>query len=168
MERNKNLTKDQLKTRRVGIAFFIITLIIMFYLIPSQIMVPSTVKMFYMSPAFLPRILTITLAVLALTLVFWPGTTEQIEEEKDEEPEGFDLKKVIVSCLILFVYAFVLIELLGFLTATILVLAGLMLYAGNRNYRSILLISILVPSVLVLFFTKLAYVPFPKGIIIPW
>lgn len=165
-----SFNKEERKTQKMGVVVFLFTMVTMFYLIPNQIMVPSTVKAFYMSPAFFPRMLTVILAVLALTLVFWPRFSEQGKgEEKDEETETkIDYKKVIICSLILFIYAFALIHLLGFITATIMVLAVLMLYAGNRNYRSIILVSILTPLILVLFFSKFVYVPFPTGIIIPW
>lgn len=166
------LKKDQQKTQKMGVVVFLFTMFTLFYLIPTQIMVPSTVKVFYMSPAFFPQMLTGILAVLALTLVIWPGSTARVEEvEEDESGESrteFNYQKVTITFIILLIYAFILIKFLGFLFATILVLAALMLYAGNRNYRSIALLSILIPVILVLFFSKFAYVPFPKGVIFPW
>ena len=67
---------------------------------------------------------------------------------------------------ILFFY-YITLPSLGFVLSSTIVLFVLLLLAGDRNFASLLIIPLLLPISVYWFFTKVANIPIPAGILEP-
>jgi putative tricarboxylic transport membrane protein len=152
-----------------GMLFFILC-VFLYLLIPSQITMIET-KRLSMSPAFYPRLIIITMAILSL--VFALSSFRQYRKMTDSARPSESGKKVsilgenslrtliTVSIMLGYVY---LIEWVGFLLATPIGLGALMFHMGNRRIRIFCLVMIGVPLILYLVFERVMLVILPRGI----
>lgn len=144
------------------------------FVIPAQINEPSYIKSKYLSPAFIPRLFTICLGLVALILL--AQSVPQLKHKQQKTPQfeqktahGSNAKKKRYLALFLwgvcclFVYS---IELFGILIPSILFLGALISYFGEKRWVLNLSIMILIPTFLYLFFHVIVNVQFPEGILL--
>ena len=149
-----------------GLAFFLLGLLMVVFLIPAGIVEPKKVKFAVLSPSYYPRIVAIAMSIIGLAIVI--GALRKPTGEYTTSV--FDSKAAIKVCAVFFVLfatAYALPQ-AGFVLATTVALAILMILAGERNPLIISGVSILLPIFLYLFFSKLANVPIPGGILDPY
>lgn len=145
--------------------------IIYWVIIPWQISVPPQVRSPYLSPAFAPKVFVIFLALTGImlkiaTLIRWAG--QRSGKTEPELQPGADAEKgralVFGTWVVCCIYAFA-VKWFGIIPPSILMIGGLMLYFGHKNRLRVVLLAVVVPTVVYLFFARLANVPFPQGLL---
>jgi len=167
---NKEIKLDIMLT----VAVIAISAVLLGFLIPSQINEPGYIKSKYLSPAFAPRLFSISLGGIALILLAQsvarlknPPTKSDVQPGKKVPPSSDTRRGQILAVLLwisccLFVFS---VELFGILIPSILFLGALMFYFGQKKWYLILSIMTLVPLFLYLFLHYIANVQFPTGIL---
>ena len=110
---------------------------------------------------FLVGILSVT-----ISLLLFIGSLRQKEtpEEAEEEfPRGRDLRRVVSVGLTLVFFA-LLLKPVGFGICSALLMGTILRLLGLRDWKKIILISILSAALSYYLFARLLYVPLPKGI----
>lgn len=153
-----------------GALYLTLGLFVVFILIPIGVDEPSNVEFAVLAPSYWPRIISLALAALGLGMLVrtWISLRNGAVQVTDEENElsgmvFWRVGLVIAGTFILYAV----LEILGFVLAGAIALALLMLLAGERRPLYVGLISIGVPMLLYLFFTKAASIPLPAGILEP-
>ncbi len=152
-----------------GALFVAAGLAVIFILIPLGVTEPAKVQFAALSPSYYPRLVGITLAVFGLLGLIRVVRTTSIPEEPSPSDSGLSADAVLKISAVFAIMAvfYFLLEPLGFVPASALALIGLLLLAGERNPVRIALVAVLVPLCLHLFFTKVAGIPIPAGILKP-
>lgn len=164
---------------RVGLAIMLIALSIVFILIPSGVRVPQNVEVRVLSPDFWP--ITVSLiAGIAGAFVFLGGVLElkrahlsevtsmpdesvPVESEGDEYREpGEATFRVVVIVGVLFALYFT-AEIAGFVLGNMILLIFMIRFTGEKRWKIILPIALILPSLLYGFFVYVASVPIPLG-----
>lgn len=109
-----------------------------------------------LSPDFMPRWIAVVLASFSLLHLF---------AARGERKEVRLFHRRLLISIALFVLYIAITPLLGYLVASILIMAVYLLHFGVRRWHTIVLLSILFPVVLYLFFAKVMLVVLPKGAI---
>ncbi len=166
-------------TKDVGLAvglilFFLFTL---FFLIPKGIYVPANINIRVMSPDFFPRVVAIFLIMMCVILALQSilssrGRNANQKEVKEFSQEGSErnkirkvkIVKICVSILFLFIY-FKAVKLIGMLPSSCIFLLAFSSLYGERRFKIIIPLAIILPLMLYFFFTQIAKIPLPKGII---
>ncbi|MCP5083351.1 MAG: tripartite tricarboxylate transporter TctB family protein [Alphaproteobacteria bacterium] len=153
-----------------GALYLILGLFVVFVLIPIGVDEPSNVEFAVLAPSYWPRIICLVLAALGLGMLVrtWLSLRSGVPEETDEENKISEMVfwragLVIAGSFVLYAV----LETLGFVLAGTIALALLMLLAGERRPLHVGLISVGIPLLLYLFFTKAASIPIPAGILEP-
>ncbi len=149
-----------------GIAFLAIGLVLIFILIPTGVAEPKKVPFAVLSPSYYPRLVAIAMAVLGAVIAV-RGVRHASDGVRFAAPDGVAALKVCAVFVILFSTAYAL-PTAGFVLGGAVALAALMLLAGERRPLIVGLNAILLPLVLYLFFTKLANIPIPGGVLDPY
>ncbi len=153
-----------------GAVYLALGLLVVFVLIPLGVDEPSNVEFAELAPAYWPRIISLALAALGFGMLLRTalnvrkGVTQEVDE--DDTPSGTMFWRaglVIAGTFVLYAV----LETLGFVLTGAIALVILMLFAGERRPLYLGLISIGVPMLLYLFFTKAASIPLPAGILEP-
>ncbi len=153
-----------------GALYLILGVFMVFVLIPVGVDEPSNVEFAVLAPSYWPRIICLALAALGLGMLVrtWISLRRGAPGEADE-PSGVSemvfwrVGLVIAGTFVLYAV----LETLGFVLAGAIALALLMLLAGERRPLHVGLISVGIPLLLYLFFTKAASIPIPAGILEP-
>lgn len=149
-----------------GILILLLGALLLAILIPTGIDEPRKVKFAVMSPSYFPRIVAIAMVLVGLAI------TAGAAMNKAPEPmfEGLSSLAAVKVCIVFLIFLATALALpsAGFLLTCVFAAAALMLLAGERNPVIICLVSILLPIALHLFFTKIANVPIPGGILDPY
>jgi putative tricarboxylic transport membrane protein len=149
-----------------GLVFLLLGVLLIAFLIPVGVVEPKKVKFAVLSPSYYPRIVAIAMSIIGLAIAI--GSIRQ--EPQEDSILTFNLNAAVKVCtvfIILIATAYALPQ-AGFVLTTTIVLAVMMLLAGERNPIVVGAVSILLPIFLYLFFTKLANVPIPGGILDPY
>ena len=144
---------------KLGAGFAAFCLFLLFFLIPSQ--VGSLTE-----PDALMPVLT-TSFILILSIVLMLKAIRQPQSKKSHPAKGkrlpaYTLWIVVVTMV---VYAW-LLNLTGFLLTSLVAMIALFLVFGVRNYKRIVLITVITLGLLYLSFEKLLYAPLPVGTLI--
>ena len=138
-------------------------------LIPVGIQEPASVEFAALSPSYWPRIVCGALAgmgfVVAAATFF--GADDAGDDEQaaiGDYPIPIVLARIAAAIGLMF-SAYFLLEPLGFVVTGALVLAVFMVFAGERSPVTIASISAGVPLFLFFFFTKVANIPIPNGVL---
>ena len=138
-------------------------------LVPIGIQEPGSVDFAALSPAFWPRLVCIGLgamgAFIAVAAYLNRGSAE--DSEPDEQAQ-FSLPVVLLRIALalgLMFAAYFLLEPLGFVVTGALVLLAFMVFAGERNPAVMLPVAAGVPLFLYFFFTRVANIPIPNGVL---
>ncbi len=154
----------------LGAGLAAVSAIFLFFVIPNAVVVPSNIKIISLRPDFWPAVLCIIIIVLSLLLLVTSyiknrassaiGKQEHLEEKT--APRAMAILKPLSVIGILLLYYFA-IDFLGIILSSTAALLGLALLYGERNYKMLIPLAIVVPIVLYLFFSKVANVPLPIG-----
>ena len=149
-----------------------IGLVIVLVVIPRGVQVPESIQSAALSPDFWPKIIGYSAIVAALFMLLEAVGIQSVEQSlSPEEQEGVDLSysrltgsfKVGTVIVALFVFYFSLTT-LGLVVASIIMMAALMWFFGERKFILIASLSISIPIALYLFFRHVASVPIPLGV----
>lgn len=149
----------------VGLIFLSLGLLLVFYLIPFGIDEPKKVKFAVMSPSYFPRIVGIAMIGIGVAIAIGAATSSKPAEWPGEFDAGAFMKVALIFGVFLST-AYALPQ-AGFVLTCSVVLALLMLIAGERNPITVTAVALITPITLHLFFTKIANVPIPGGVLEP-
>jgi len=118
-------------------------------------------------PRFWPVAVSVVLIVLNIPAAVRPITPphppSDIDVRLPEDPiNKLEWRLLLPAYSILFTYPFA-VSFIGFPLASIVFYLSLMLALGQRNRLLILVVGICFPLLLSFFFTRVAYMPLPKG-----
>jgi len=150
-----------------AVGFIVIALGILFVAIPYGVQEPKKVKFVALSPSYYPRLICYCLLGFGIALL-----ARQIFSALKKDTAKFiddqTIKKVYLLAVAVLLFAYYLsLPFLGFVLASSIVLFLLLLLAGDRNYFALVSIPLLLPICVYLFFTKVANIPIPAGILEP-
>lgn len=154
-----------------SIVFFMLGLLALFVLIPRGVAVPGSVKSYILSPDFWPRLIAIGVILSAVFLFvesfvikkISPGQTEEEEEGSDYDyPEPVASVRSFILLIAMFAFYFAL-PALGLVAGSVLAMASMMIYFGERRWFLIIGLSAVLPVLLYVFFRHVASVPIPLG-----
>ncbi len=157
---------------RVGASLVLLGAIWTFFMLPSGVVLPARVSIPTVAPDFWPTICGYTLMVLgaAIAVRAWFGSKSggqndvQITDTWDMDlPLREAATRVGAAGAIILAYTLV-IETLGMPLASSLAFIALSFLAGERRYVLVISVSLFLPIILFLFFTRAASVPIPLGI----
>jgi len=151
------MKKLSLKSKIIGISTIFFSTIAVLIIIPNGIYVPENVS-FDKSPAFFPTLLSLGVGVLGLCILI---LKEDAFNKDDTNLKDF---AAIIS---LFVFYYILINLIGILLASIFILYGFMKMFGAEGRLKLSAIAVFIPVPLVFFFETFD-VNFPLGIVTEW
>ncbi|MFT5505817.1 MAG: putative tricarboxylic transport membrane protein [Gammaproteobacteria bacterium] len=153
-----------LKERIVGSGVLVIGLVLFFGLIPIGIDSPSNLDHITLFPDFWPRIISAIFALTGFIILVKPGAPPTNTED-DIDPSSWSsrIPRLVIVLSTLFAFYF-LIEYLGMVVPGILVIFGMMWFAGERRYILMGSIAVAVPVMLYVFFVHVANIPIPLGL----
>ncbi len=152
------------KERIVGGGVLALGLLLFFVLIPFGIDSPEEIDHMTLSPDFWPRIISIMFALMGLLTIIRPGEIPaDAEDEIDPASWPARLPRLAVVLIVLFLFYF-LIDHLGMVVPGIVVIFGMMWFAGERRYLMMTITAVIVPTLLYIFFVHVANIPIPLGI----
>lgn len=143
-----------------GLLILLIGVFLMFVLIPVGVDEPAGIEVAALSPAFYPRLVAVVMIILGLSISIKSALGQS--GVALAAPTMANALKVGIVFIVLFITAYSIGD-AGLVLPTVLALAILMVLAGERNPVTIILSAVLVPTLLYLFFTKLANIPIPAG-----
>ena len=137
--------------------------------VPFGIQEPQSVDFAALSPSFWPRLVCIGLGIMGAFIAVAAYLNRGVAEVSDErEVSQFSLQTIILRVALVLALMFVsyfLLEPLGFVITGALVLLVFMIFAGERDPRVILPVAVGVPLFLFFFFTWVANIPIPNGVL---
>lgn len=164
----------------LSIFVIIFSLILIIFIIPNEIKVPTELKGTYLAPSFLPKgysifLLIIGIVLLAATLY---GRRLILKEEKEEKEKAMifgiaylsdkerrDSFFIAIKLWVVFIIFMILMHFIGMLVASIFFMFFIIMYFGNGSKMVAVCVSILVPVALYSFFRFLGDVPVPNGLL---
>jgi putative tricarboxylic transport membrane protein len=161
----------------LGCSLAMICFIVLMVVIPRSVAVPSTIKITSLRPDFWPSLLCALLIFLGLLVVVLalarPPGVSQLEsgtEEGADNSHTNGLRELLRQLLVvgaLLLYYF-LLDPLGIVIASVLALFSFAWFYGEKNVKVLAPLSIAMPVLLYLFFTKIAHIPLPTGSLFGW
>ena len=116
----------------------------------------------YVGPATFPFMVGLGILVLGLYFVF---TNKSVSDVKGTRlPVGETARKMLYTMVVMIGYTATL-PLLGYPISTLVASILLFKIIGNYSFKVNILSGLLVTAVLYIVFSKLVYIPFPKGFI---
>ena len=154
----------------LGLGLAVFFGILLMCVIPSAVVVPSNIKVSSLRPDFWPIVLCIFLVTCSLLLAVLsfresadPDTPIRKKKEVSHGKRAVPANvKPFMTIAGLLAYYFA-IEPLGIVISSSLVLAMLTFFYGEKRFKIVIPLAVLLPVVLYLFFTKVASVPLPMG-----
>ena len=143
----------------VGIAFLLLS-ISGIILVPYQVLEPNIgIRSIAFSPSTFPFVSLSLVALLSILMVLqWVFTKPAEAEDVISSPN----MRVLFPMAIFLFYVFV-IEIIGMLLSTFIAVALIALALGNKNWLTILLLSLITSGLIWSFFSILLRVYFPEG-----
>ena len=152
--------------RITGIVIFLLGMLTFFVIIPFGIVSPSNVSSLALAPDFWPKIVAALFALMGLLMVMKPidkSIDEEIEEKATPISWATRIPRLAIVLAALFSF-YGLLPTLGMVVPAIFLIFGLMLFAGERKWLRITVLSLSVPISLYCFFVFVAQIPIPLGI----
>ena len=154
----------------LGAGLAAVSAIFLFFVIPKAVVVPSNIKIISLRPDFWPAILCVVIIILSLLLLATSYINYRASSPTGKQPHSSEkiaprpmaiLKPLsVIGVLLLYYFS---INFLGIILSSTAALLGLALLYGERNFKVLIPLAIIVPVVLYLFFSKVANVPLPIG-----
>ncbi len=163
----KRLSRDLF----AGILFCAVGLAAVFVLIPIGVKVPESIKIAALSPDFWPTIIGWAAIVASVALIIESTWLKQpsLDDDDPVAEAEYDLEtlpatlRILVLVVVLFGF-YLSLTTFGMVVTSIILIAAMMLFFGERKYVMIGALSLGVPILLYLFFRYVANVPIPLGI----
>lgn len=157
-----------------GVVLFAFGALTLAVLIPYGVQQPSSVQYQALSPSYWPNIVAGAISAIGLALIITSARSGGLKEAPRQESNAQTTQSswwLVIRPFAALAICFALyfgLDTLGFVLATAIALAALMLLAGEYRPHILVPVAIIVPLGLHLFFTKAASVPIPMGILEPW
>tara|TARA_B110000902_G_scaffold11338_1_gene13655 strand:- start:192 stop:686 length:495 start_codon:yes stop_codon:yes gene_type:complete len=142
--------------------FVFFGLLLILLLIPRGVVEPGNVELAILSPSYYPKIISYILILIGLGIFIKNFPNGFFEESEKIE------KKYLFRILIIFITILTIVFFLptfGIPLTSGIALLFLLLLGGERRPIIIFLVSTLVPLLIYLFFTKVAQIPIPNGLL---
>jgi glycosyltransferase involved in cell wall biosynthesis len=140
-----------------GIILGAFSLIVYFIIIPAEI---TEVRRFGVSPRFMPELVCVLLFAAAVCVFANGYKNRNNVKQKIYKISPTESKLVLKSLLLITLYILA-FDLVGYMIPTIAALAVFMYIYGQRNKKLIFLISLGLPVLIYVFFTKVLQMPLP-------
>ena len=143
-------------------AFVFFGLLLILLLIPRGVVEPGNVELAILSPSYYPKIVSYILILTGLGIFIKNFPIGFFEESEKIE------KKYLFRILIIFITILTIVFFLptfGIPLTSGIALLFLLMLGGERRPIIIFLVSTLVPLLIYLFFTKVAQIPIPNGLL---
>lgn len=151
------------ESRGIGLAVTLLGLLTLFVLIPFGVVSPGRVDSLALAPKFWPIIIASVFTLMGVTLAIRPG---DVDEESRADTDQFVARIPRLAILLATLFGFyLLVPYFGMVLPGILLIFGLSWFAGEDRWGVIIPISLIVPVVLTSFFTLVANIPIPLGIL---
>jgi len=150
-----------------GICFVVVACAILFLAIPYGVQEPKKVKFVALSPSYYPRLVCYCLLGFGLFLLLREIISSRKDDAADVLADSRIKPLVFLLMVVIFSFYYLTLPFLGFVLSSAIVLFILLLLAGDRNIISLVLIPLLLPISVYWFFTKVANIPIPSGILAP-
>jgi len=149
-----------------GLLFTCIAALIIWVAIPYGIQEPKKVKFAALSPSYYPRLVGYCLFAFGLILLATRWLSKKVDSDSSSNlhPRWVLIFISIVATLAAYYIA---LEPLGFVLASAIAVFILLLLAGERSIAALISIPLILPIALHLFFTKVANIPIPSGVLHP-
>ena len=142
--------------------FVFFGLLLILLLIPRGVVEPGNVELAILSPSYYPKIVSYILILIGLGIFIKNFPNGFFEESEKIE------KKYLFRILIIFITILTIVFFLptfGIPLTSGIALLFLLMLGGERKPIIIFLVSTLVPLLIYLFFTKVAQIPIPNGLL---
>jgi|TARA_B110000971_G_scaffold130267_1_gene133181 putative tricarboxylic transport membrane protein len=142
--------------------FVFFGLLLILLLIPRGVVEPGNVELAILSPSYYPKIISYILILIGLGIFIKNFPNGFFEESEKIE------KKYLFRILIIFITILTIVFFLptfGIPLTSGIALLFLLMLGGERRPIIIFLVSTLVPLLIYLFFTKVAQIPIPNGLL---
>ena len=142
-----------------------------FVFIPNGIVLPDDIETRALSPDFWPLTIMILLGISGIALLLQARLAGSPEADEREQammrPFGEGLFRVGLL-IIWLLLMYLLIPQLGMAVSCAITFIAMTIFAGERRWKYILPIAVILPLVLYLFFVYVANVPLPVGVFEAW
>ena len=155
-----------------GLSVLALSALLFFVVIPVGVDSPGEVRILALAPSFWPNVIDGFMGVIAIVIIGRACTQLMNKsgvphEEESSEAAALPLKVAalrVISCFALCVLYYVLLEQLGFIAASIVIIGALSALAGEFRWYIVVPVALLLPTGLYLFFTRVAAVHLPLGL----
>ena len=158
----------------LGAILCIGSLVMILVIIPISVQVPKSNKVLALSPDFWIKIIVWISLVFGAYLLYsgLKSAKEQLSEEKIADIKhqktlhhspSRSVTMAVIAVINFFVY-YLLIDLLGMVLASVIAVIVFVLMCGERRYKIMLPVAMILPVGLYYFFLKVASIPMPLGI----
>jgi len=149
-----------------GLLLTCIAVLVVWVAIPYGIQEPKKVKFAALSPSYYPRLVGYCLLAFGLILLAtrWFAKKNDVDTSSNLRPKWVLILLAIVVTLAAYYIA---LEPLGFVLASAIAVFVLLLLAGERSILALISIPLLLPMALHFFFTNVANIPIPSGVLQP-
>ncbi len=150
-----------------GLCVMALGALVLWWIIPTYITTPRRVPILALSPAFWPRIIAWTISgcglILVLRAALAPAPPDAVADDLSvSRPEG--LRLLALGAILIGI--FFALPVVGMVWVCMIAYALMVLLSGSKNLGWGMIIAILLPLLLYLFFTKVAGVAIPQGQIV--
>jgi len=149
-----------------GLLLTCIAVLVIWVAIPYGVQEPKKVKFAALSPSYYPRLVGYCLLAFGLILL----ATRWLSKQKSEDSSN-NLRSrwllVLIGIIATLAAYYLALEPLGFVLASTIAVFVLLLMAGERSVVALIAIPLVLPIALHLFFTNVANIPIPSGILQP-
>lgn len=151
----------------VGVCVMILGAAVLWWIIPTYITTPRRVPIRALSPAFWPKIIAWTILgcglLLAVRAALAPAPPDAVADDLSvSRPEA--LRMLALGAILLGIYFA--LPVIGMVWVCMIAYALMVFLSGGKNLGWGMVIAILLPLLLYLFFTKVAGVAIPQGQIV--
>ncbi|WP_338603380.1 tripartite tricarboxylate transporter TctB family protein [Desulfoferula mesophila] len=144
----------------LGLAFLLFALLLIFWLIPNYVGDPLTQSHLKVRPGTLPDLIGYLLVFLSLLLIYQSPRTSILVSRSEDKRFSWTIVVFIAS---IFLFYFVSL-LVGLLPSSMVIMFVLMRIYGYKKTWINVVIAVVLPIVLFVFFEKVAQVQIPRGI----
>jgi putative tricarboxylic transport membrane protein len=145
----------------LGLIVLAFALTLLIWLTPTFVSSPLAQSHLKVRPSTFPNLISYVLVLLSVFLIYnSPQSSRDATRIEDKRFSWF-----VVLCIALLFTYYVGVRLIGMLPASIVILFVLIRLYGFRSWYLSILIALIVPILLFVFFEKLAQVQIPRGIL---
>lgn len=142
----------------LGIFFVVLGILLIVAIIPWQVAVVDTD--WYNAPRFFPYVIAGLMVLLGALLFFSGVRKKNVEDQETYSVTKHGILSVVVTLLLIGIYVGAL-HFLPYLPCTIVALAALMWFFGQRDLRKLIPIAIILPIIVYFGFTELLKLRLP-------